>query len=65
MCLRTEQDYLEAVKDAEITYGPDHIKTGNALVALAEFYERSGLLDRANACDERIHEILEKFLSGE
>jgi hypothetical protein len=65
MSLRTEEEYLAAVKYAELEFGPDHLQTGDALVALAEFYERCGLLEAANACDERIHEILEKYLSRE
>lgn len=65
MCLRTEQDYLDAVRSAELKYGREHLQTGDALVALAKFYERAGLLDKRDVCDERIRDILEKFLSGE
>jgi uncharacterized protein YciU (UPF0263 family) len=49
------------VKRAELEFGPEHLQTGDALVALAKFYERCGLLDAANDCDERIHGILEKY----
>jgi hypothetical protein len=59
---RTEADYKQAVAEAEAEYGPDSIMTGDALVDLARFYERCGLLDAANDCDERIHGILEKYL---
>ena len=62
MCLRTEADYKQAVADAEAEFGPDHVQTGAALVDLAKYYERLGLLDAANDCDDRIHGILEKYL---
>jgi hypothetical protein len=63
MCIkRTEADYKHAVTDAEVEFGPDSILTGDALVDLARFYERSGLLDAANDCDERIRGILERYL---
>ncbi len=58
--LKTEKDYLGAVRRAEVEFGPDHVQTGAALVELAKFYERCGLLDAANDCDERIHGILQK-----
>jgi hypothetical protein len=63
MCIkRTESEYKQALADAEAEYGPDSILTGDALVDLAQFYERCGLLDAANDCDERIRGILEKYL---
>ena len=62
MCIRTEADYKRSVEVAEAEFGPESIMTGNALVDLAQFYERCGLLDAANDCDERIHWILEKYL---
>lgn len=65
MCLRTEQDYLDAVRSAELKYGRDHLQTGDALVALAKFYERAGLIKKRDVCDARIREILEKFLGDE
>jgi hypothetical protein len=65
MCIRrTEVDYKRAVADAEAEYGPDSILTGDALVDLARFYERCGLLDAAKDCDERIHGILERYLGA-
>ncbi|HEY9758823.1 MAG TPA: hypothetical protein V6C97_26885 [Oculatellaceae cyanobacterium] len=60
---KTEKDYLAAVQAAESEFGPMHVQTGAALVELAKYYERVGLLDAANDCDERIHGILEKYLS--
>jgi hypothetical protein len=62
MCIRTLADYKQAVADAEAQYGRGSIMTGDALVDLARFYERCGLFDAANDCDERIHKILEKYL---
>jgi hypothetical protein len=61
---RTEADYKQAVADAEAEFGPDSIMTGDALVNLAQFYQRCGLLDAANDCDERIHGILERYLGA-
>jgi hypothetical protein len=61
---RTEADYKQAVADAEAEFGPDSIMTGDALVDLAQFYQRCGLLDAANDCDERIHGILERYLGA-
>jgi hypothetical protein len=63
MCIKkTEADYKQALADAEAEFGPDSIMTGDALVDLARFYERCGLLNAANDCDERIHKILERYL---
>ena len=63
--LKRETDYLAAVERAESEYGPDHLQTGDALVALAKFYESAGLFRSASACDERIQLILEKYLGLE
>jgi hypothetical protein len=60
--LKSEDDYKQAVADAEAQYGADSILTGGALVNLAQFYEHCGLLDAADACDLRIRGILEKYL---
>lgn len=60
---KTEKDYLAAVEYAELEFGPDHIETGAALVELAKFYERDGRLEAANACDDRIHSIMEDYLT--
>jgi hypothetical protein len=37
--LKSEEDYKQAVADAEGQYGADSILTGGALVDLAQFYE--------------------------
>ncbi|HEY9680661.1 MAG TPA: hypothetical protein V6C86_03625 [Oculatellaceae cyanobacterium] len=58
---KTEKDYLAAVQSAEAKFGPDHLQTGDALVELAKFYERVGLLDAANDCYDRMNGILEKY----
>jgi hypothetical protein len=62
MCIRTEADYKQAVANAEAEFGPDSIMTGIALIDLAQFYERCGLLEAANDCDERVHGILDRYL---
>ena len=59
---KSENDYKQAVADAEAQYGADSIMIGDALIDLARFYERFGLWDAANDCDLRIHGILEKYL---
>lgn len=61
--LKTEKDYLAAVRRAEIEFGPEHIQTGDALVQLAKFYEHCGLLQAESNCDERIHAIMEAYLN--
>jgi hypothetical protein len=50
------------VSDIDPEFGPDQVQTGAALVDLAKYYERLGLLDAANDCDDRIHGILENYL---
>ncbi|HEY9753601.1 MAG TPA: hypothetical protein V6C97_00415 [Oculatellaceae cyanobacterium] len=62
--LKTENDYLAAVRRAEIEFGPNHVQTGNVLVELANFYERVGLLDAANDCYDRMNGILEKYFKA-
>ncbi|HEY9684275.1 MAG TPA: hypothetical protein V6C86_22035 [Oculatellaceae cyanobacterium] len=62
--LKTENDYLAVVRRAEIEFGPNHVQTGDALVELAKFYERVGLLDAANDCYDRMNGILERYYNA-
>jgi len=61
--LKTESEYKRAVEIAEKEFGPNHIMVGDALVKLAEFYDRQGLRAEASYCDERIRIVLETYLS--
>jgi hypothetical protein len=61
--LRTLSDYKWSVELAEAQHGRDSIKIGDALIDLAQFYKRAGLLDAENDCYEHMNGILEKYFN--
>ena len=57
--LPNESTWADAVMFAEKAYGDTDIKVASALADLASFYAKHGKIDKAQACNRRIHEILE------
>ena len=62
--LRTLSDYKQALLKAEAEHGRYSIKLADALIDLAEFCKRAGLLDAENDCYNRMNGILERYFNA-
>ncbi|HEY9756747.1 MAG TPA: hypothetical protein V6C97_16380 [Oculatellaceae cyanobacterium] len=57
-----EQRLKDALRAAEVRYGPNHVQTGFVLVQLAEFYLLHERHAESNECQERVRLILDVWL---